>query len=1034
MKGSAKIFFAICLIFTTIIFSQDRSEGLKRQAQLLMSEGRYKEAIDQFNKYVAANPQRADGYHQRGLCYEKTTEYQYSVLDLRRARRLDPGNPEIQRDLNRVISIWHRQLYQKIEGHKRDIAIDPNYAFSYLEIGKSYRWLEEWNNAEIWYDEYLKRDDNASPDEIIRYTEILAKTGSITKGEKILKIYVDRYPEDWRLWSRYGYFTLWLGKFKIAEDAFVTSLGFKPFFKEAEDGLDLARNQAYLVQYQPRSYERVYPIDRYYAILNKDPENDQVRFDLINELMTADRYEEAYQQLQLLQGKYVNDERYQSLMKTITDYRDSTYNDVISQYTEILKNDPSNKEAVLKLSEAYANLFYYDSAIEVLREYLVSVPEDQQLDVRFVYAKYSAWNYEWENAIAQLNKLLELDPNNLDYQLLRGQIAVWTVLDFDIGEKYLLNVVANRPNELSAYISLASLYSWKKNFPEAKKYLDEAKRIAPNNPEVESAQSNYELHLSAYEELKVFEIKAEAGKLAADGDCEGARLKYEEYFTKRTAPSRDELVEYADIVTCAGDYAKAIEIYDQLLNEEFDYRLALQRAKNYYYNKDSLSAVNELESLNRLRPDDNETKMFLADAYAVTLQTLKADSIYQELLSATTDSTERKTLHQRMAILGEYYIRNKELDKANEIYNNLLGTVNDPEIVQDVNHRRLYLGDAYALNDEWGKAEDIYDELLDVASDTAEIRILKQRIEWIPPSGFSRGITSFGNLLYYFVPTNIGLSPFSNYYVDNQDFRLNTYGLRVDGGFIGFLGLGALWSRTNIDVGSFDRNFTTFKGVATIFFSRIVSLNASYGNLNIPGEPNKAVGDLTFRIEEPNRFSLVGYYENNDARLLLYSPNMLFTRLKSQLYRFSGYYQHRDVMRLSVTYSYYNISDNNEGNDIQFRLGRKFFDNGMFGYEYFFSDYAFVSQYYYSPQNFSSHSIWGEYIYNPDESLKAKFGGKIGYVPDVDFILSEVFGEVTYYPFKLLNITARLGLSNSFRYDSSYKSLNASISAYWSVF
>ncbi|MDZ7763108.1 MAG: hypothetical protein U5K00_01590 [Melioribacteraceae bacterium] len=44
-----------------------------------------------------------------------------------------------------------------------------------------------------------RRDDDASPDEIIRYTEILSHTGSIRKGEIILEEFVSRYPEDWRL-------------------------------------------------------------------------------------------------------------------------------------------------------------------------------------------------------------------------------------------------------------------------------------------------------------------------------------------------------------------------------------------------------------------------------------------------------------------------------------------------------------------------------------------------------------------------------------------------------------------------------------------------------------------------------------------------------------------------------------------------------------------------------------------------------------------------------------------------------------------
>jgi tetratricopeptide (TPR) repeat protein len=110
---------------------------------------------------------------------------------------------------------------------------------NYCEIGKSNKPRGNRSLAEQWNYEFLKREE-ASADEIIRYSEILAKNGHIEKGEKILKIYVEKYPRDHRLWSRYGYFTLWLGKTKIAIEAFQTALEIRPFFLEAQDGLDQA--------------------------------------------------------------------------------------------------------------------------------------------------------------------------------------------------------------------------------------------------------------------------------------------------------------------------------------------------------------------------------------------------------------------------------------------------------------------------------------------------------------------------------------------------------------------------------------------------------------------------------------------------------------------------------------------------------------------------------------------------------------------------------------------------------------------------
>ena len=1077
MKITLKIYLLSYIFFFCIstFQAQNRSDNFKQQAQLLMRGGRYGEAIDDLNKYISANPREPSGYHLRALCFEKRIDYQFAVLDLRRAIRLDPSNEKIKNDLDRVIAVWHKQLYTKIDGHKRDIAIDPNKAESYLEIGKSYRWLEEWKNAELWYDEYLKRDDNASPDEIIRYTEILAKTGSIVKGEKILKKFTDRYPTDWRLWSRYGYFTLWLGKNKIAENAFTTSLGFKPYFKEAQDGLDLAKNQGYLTQYPGRAYERVeYPIDKYYRILQSDPNNDDVRQELVGELINTNRFEEAFQQLQLLSVKHSEEEKFKSYSKIITAHRDSTLNNTVEHYTEILKNNPSDKDAVMKISEAYANLYYYDNAIEILSEYLNNIPQDSSLDARFMYAKYTAYNYEWDKSVTQLNKLLELDPDNLNYQLLRGQISAWTLNDIDEGEKYLLNVVQKRPNDISAILALSSLYLWKNDFEESKKYLEMAKELSPLNPDVEAVESNYALHLSAFEEQKVFKLRFEAGELAQAGNYEEALAKYEEFKSKRKSLSYEEMMEYASIISANKDYKKAIGIYDKMLNEKYDPKVALERAKDYYFDQDSTQAIEELEKLNKENPDDDNIRAVLADSYVMNNKPALAEIIYRDLEKKASDEKSKNDIMRRFIYLGEGFAKNKNYNKADSIYNEVLAKSNDNEIIhsvhqhqiwlgdaliqdnklddaeklfdhvnesikdsterKDLDTRRLYLGDAYAQEEKYGDAKDIYNDLLSTAKDTSDIRIIKQRIDWLPPSGFSKGLYSIGSFLNYFLPTNMGLSPFTSYYRDNQDFQFWNYGLRYDAGFIGFLSLGVLWSRIFLYNSVDNREFTEFKGLASIYFSKYVSLSGSYGVLNYTYEPNRKIGDITLRYQKPEEALVSFTYENNDARVVLFSPNIFYKRFNIDIYRANLAYMYKNDFKLLLNYNYYNIGDGNEGNDIQIRFGKKFLVNGMFGYEYYFSDYKFISPYYYSPQYFDSHSLWTEWNFHFKNYLKLTVGGKIGYVPKLDFIIGDVFAEAKYNPFSNLIISGRITYSNSYRYDYSYKSFSALLTVFWGIY
>ena len=1081
------------LALSPLIRAQDPSQALKSQALVLMREARYGEAIDQLNKYIAANPRLSDGYHLRGLCYEKRTQYANSVYDLRQAIRLSPNETAIRIDLNRVISVWHNLLYIKIEGHKRDIAINPNHAFSYLEIGQSYRWLEQWENAEIWYDEYLKRDDNASPDEIIRYTEILTRTRALVKGERILKKFVERYPDDWRLWSRYGYFTLWLGKYKIAEDAFLASLGFKPFFKEAEDGLDLARKKGYLTQFDGTRWDKnerwtepqEFPIDRLYRIVNKNPNSsDNSRLELAKELMKYNRLEEAYVQLLYLSRTSQGKPEFDTLWKEVTSIRDSTYNADVEKYTSILKENPMDKEAVVKLAQSYSNLFYYDSALEILSEYIQNVPDDQDLDVRFMYSKFAAWNYEWERSIEQLNKLLIYDPDNLEYKLLRSQISVWTVNDLDLAEEYLMDILDEQPNNVHALLATVALYSWRKDLPSSKQYLDRAQAIAPDDSEVITAQSNYLLHVQAFEEDKIFQIRGRAGNLAMSGRCDEALEVFEEYITKRTGLTREESLEYADVAACAGDYTKAIRAYDQVLELGFDYRVALMRAKAYFMNNDVQRSSDELESLASQIPDDYDAQLFLADTYAASEKLDKAEQIYRNLVSEEINFLSKEDFLRKITSLADYTAVAKDFTKSKDLYDEVLTsidqaekngepgfdisfkndvlsrkmyltdmllmeekyddaedlldeltrTITDEKLRKDLFTKRMFLGDAFVTTEQFSRAEDMYDQALDMARDTADISMVKQRISWLPPSGFNRGLRGFGSALSYLLPTNISLSPFTSFYKDNQSLSLYNYGMRLDAGLFGFLGAGVSWSRLNINNNVIQRNFTQVKASGSIFFSKFLTVSGEYGQFQPASENKINIWGVSARYEKPLQYYISAGYENTDARIVLYSPNLMFTKIKLEIYRLQGRYTYKDVALLSAFYNYYNLSDGNQGNDLLLRFGRKFVEDSMFGYEFFYSDFGFSSTQYYSPQEFSSHSLWGEWQWIADKNLKGKIGGKIGYVPAVDYVISEFFAEATYNPLLSLVITGRVGYGNSFRYDSGYRSLSASVSAYWGIF
>ena len=190
---TASYSFLIFIFFSVQVFAQEATEVLRIQAQQQMDDGKFGEAINLLNRYISANPSNAVGYNLRGLCFENRKEYENAVYDFRSALKLEPKDEVIYENLNRTIEKWETLLYNRIVGFKREIEINPGKPNNYLEIGRCFKNLGEWQQAEKWYDEYLNRED-PSADELLRYTEILAKNNHISKGELWLKRYTEKYP------------------------------------------------------------------------------------------------------------------------------------------------------------------------------------------------------------------------------------------------------------------------------------------------------------------------------------------------------------------------------------------------------------------------------------------------------------------------------------------------------------------------------------------------------------------------------------------------------------------------------------------------------------------------------------------------------------------------------------------------------------------------------------------------------------------------------------------------------------------------
>ena len=633
-------------------------------------------------------------------------------------------------------------------------------------------------------------------------------------------------------------------------------------------------------------------------------------------------------------------------------------------------------DIVKKVAQAYARQLNYEDACQVLKKFLDGKGETEHHDLRYMLAQFSAWNYQFEAAIEQLNYLLAKDPNNLDYQLLRAQVAVWTTTDPDLANQYLDNVLVANPKNLAALVAKSTLLIRARNFPDGLAKIEEARKIDPTNKAVENAQNFYDVRLALEEDVKNFEILTDARKIAESGDCKASQAKYEEYFSKIKQPSKIEMMEYADVIGCAGDWNKPKSIYQNLLTEEYDYDVALQLAKATMWSGDSTGALPMFEKLVKEDTTSYDAKLFMAE--------------------------DLEKLEQR------------------------------------------------------DRAKDILDTLLITTVDTVKREIVRKRLGWLL-AGAPRGGNFLSGLSNF--PSYVRLVPSGFHYSDNMNLRVSNLGLQVELGLFQYLGIGASVKRTylqgtsNSGTGTYQQYLTNLPGDYSvsssmtafkwhIFLYPIPNLYAAagFGTLSYEGSSRRNVMDAIVRFEKKNKILLRLTYDKSDAVNFLYSARLVYYgeqyghRFNADNYKFTYEYYLSQVLRVSGHFSYMTIADGNQGNDVIIKLGRKFAEGIVGGYEYDMTNFSRASGLYYAPQHFEAHCMWGEYEYPYDEEWTLAVGGKLGYVPSSDFIIKELNGRVMYRPNDRFVFSATASIGESSRNDTSYKYVSGFFSIYYTMF
>ena len=119
------------------------------------SKGKYKEAIDYYDRAIELNLNNAGAYNNRGVAKKELGQYQEAIGDYDKAIELNPGFVEAYNNRGNAKNKLG-QHQQAIDDFNRVVELDPNYAIAYNNRGIAKNNLEQHQVAIIDFNKAIE--------------------------------------------------------------------------------------------------------------------------------------------------------------------------------------------------------------------------------------------------------------------------------------------------------------------------------------------------------------------------------------------------------------------------------------------------------------------------------------------------------------------------------------------------------------------------------------------------------------------------------------------------------------------------------------------------------------------------------------------------------------------------------------------------------------------------------------------------------------------------------------------------------------
>lgn len=273
-------------------------------------------------------------------------------------------------------------------------------------------------------------------------------------------------------------------------------------------------------------------------------------------------------------------------------------------YNAALKADPNSEDALTGLAMLYSDMGDNKRAVEKLKAVTDKTPNEHTLAA--LAGAYEQLR-DYPRAADALRRALEIAPTNA--RLKRG-LAADLLFSSQFAEalKMYQQIAAEEPRDPEPAYRMAQIYRGQRNYAEARKALDKAKRLTPDSDSVELR----------YEDVNLLEAEGKTAEAitALKSILDDTAKKT---YTASESSNRAMFLERLGILyRGAAQYPQAVEVFRQAgaLDSEGSPRISVQIVDTYRASKDLETAQKEADAAAKKFPNERMVALERANVLA----------------------------------------------------------------------------------------------------------------------------------------------------------------------------------------------------------------------------------------------------------------------------------------------------------------------------------------------------------------------------------------------------------------------------------